>query len=49
MNVLLIIVGLFFLIKGADFLIDAASNIARKFKISEIGRASCRERVSINV
>lgn len=35
MNIILIIVGLFFLIKGADFLIDAASNIARKFKISE--------------
>lgn len=34
-NVILIIVGLFFLIKGADFLIDSASNIARKFKISE--------------
>lgn len=34
-NIVLIVVGLFFLIKGADFLIDAASNIARKFKISE--------------
>lgn len=34
--VLLIILGFILLIKGADFLVDGASNIAKKFKIPEI-------------
>lgn len=34
-NIIFIIIGLFLLIKGADFLIDSSSNIARKFNISE--------------
>lgn len=35
-NVLLIIVGFILLIKGADFLVDGASNAAKKFRIPEI-------------
>lgn len=35
-NILLIILGFFLLIKGADILIDGASNIAKKFHIPEI-------------
>lgn len=34
--VLLIVVGFIFLIKGADFLVDGSSNIAKKFHIPEI-------------
>ncbi len=34
--ILLIILGFFLLIKGADFLVDGASNIAKKFHIPEI-------------
>jgi len=36
MSIVLIIIGFVFLIKGADFLIDGSSNIAKKFHISEI-------------
>ncbi len=32
----LIIIGFIFLIKGADFLVDGSSNVAKKFHISEI-------------
>lgn len=35
-NILLIILGFVLLIKGADFLVDGASNIAKKFHIPEI-------------
>jgi len=35
-NILLIIIGFILLIKGADFLVDGASDIAKKFHISEI-------------
>ncbi|MDP8210597.1 MAG: calcium/sodium antiporter [Candidatus Stygibacter australis] len=35
-NLLLLIVGFAFLIKGADFLIDGAVSLAKKFHISEI-------------
>ncbi len=35
-NVILIILGFALLIKGADFLVDGASNIAKKFNIPEI-------------
>lgn len=35
-NILLIILGFFLLIKGADILVDGASNIAKKFHIPEI-------------
>ena len=35
-NILLIMLGFFLLIKGADILIDGASNIAKKFHIPEI-------------
>ncbi len=35
-NILLIIVGFVLLIKGADFLVDGASNIAKKLHIPEI-------------
>ena len=34
--ILLIVVGFILLIKGADFLVDGASNIAKKFHIPEI-------------
>ena len=34
--ILLILLGFFLLIKGADFLVDGASNIAKKFNIPEI-------------
>ena len=34
--VLLIILGFILLIKGADFLVEGASNIAKKFHIPEI-------------
>ncbi len=34
--VILIIIGFIFLIKGADFLVDGSSNIAKKFHIPEI-------------
>ena len=36
LEVFLIIIGFFLLIKGADFLVDGASNIAKKFHIPEI-------------
>ena len=35
-NILLIVLGFVLLIKGADFLVDGASNIAKKFHIPEI-------------
>ena len=35
-NILLIIAGFFLLIKGADILVDGASNIAKKFHISHL-------------
>ena len=35
-NILLILLGFFLLIKGADYLVDGASNIAKKFHIPEI-------------
>ena len=35
-EVLLILIGFIFLIKGADFLVDGAKEIAKKFHISEI-------------
>ena len=35
-NILLILLGFFLLIKGADFLVDGASNVAKKFHIPEI-------------
>lgn len=35
-NILLIIIGFILLIKGADFLVDGASQIAKKFHIPEI-------------
>jgi len=34
--IILIMVGFLFLIKGADFLIDGSSNVAKKFHIPEI-------------
>ena len=34
--IVFIIVGMFLLIKGADFLVDGASNVAKKFHIPEI-------------
>lgn len=36
LEILLIIVGFIFLIKGADYLVEGASNIAKKFHIPEI-------------
>ncbi len=35
-NILMIVVGFILLIKGADFLVDGSSNIAKKFHVSEI-------------
>lgn len=35
-NIAFIFIGIFLLLKGANFLVDGASNIAHKFKISEI-------------
>ncbi len=35
-NIIMIIIGFILLIKGADFLVDSASNIAKKFHIPEI-------------
>lgn len=35
LQILILIVGLIFVVKGADFLVDGASAIARKFKVSE--------------
>lgn len=35
-SIILIIIGFLFLIKGADFLVDGASGIARKFGIPDI-------------
>ncbi|MBR3152630.1 MAG: calcium/sodium antiporter [Clostridia bacterium] len=35
-SIFLIFLGFVFLVKGADFLVDGASNIAKKFKISEM-------------
>ena len=35
-EILLIIVGFILLIKGADYLVDGASNVAKKFHIPEI-------------
>lgn len=34
--IVLILVGFVFLMKGADFLVDGASNIAKRFHIPEI-------------
>lgn len=34
--IFLIVIGFFLLMKGADFLVDGASNIAKKFKIPDI-------------
>ena len=36
LTTLVFLVGLFVLIKGADFLVDGASGVARKLKISEL-------------
>lgn len=36
LNIIFIIIGFFLLIKGADFLVDGASNIAKKFHIPTI-------------
>ena len=36
LQILLIFLGLFLLAKGADFLVDGSSKIARRFKISEL-------------
>ncbi len=36
LNILLILIGFVLLIKGADFLVDGASNVAKKFHIPEI-------------
>lgn len=36
LNIVLFLVGLFFLIKGSDFFVEAASQIARSYKIPEI-------------
>lgn len=36
LNVVFILIGFFLLIKGADFLVDGSSRIARKFNIKEI-------------
>ena len=36
LEVILMIVGFVFLIKGADFVVKAASNIARKFHLSQM-------------
>lgn len=36
LNIILIIIGFVLLIKGADFLVDGASEIAKKFHIPEI-------------
>ena len=55
--VLLFLLGVVLIVKGGDAFVDAASWIAEAFHIPkfivgatiEIGRASCRERVSINV
>lgn len=35
-DIVLLIIGFIFLIKGADLLVDGASNFAKKFGISEI-------------
>jgi cation:H+ antiporter len=35
-NIILFLIGLFFLIKGSDFFVEAASQIARTYKIPEI-------------
>lgn len=35
-NILLLVVGFLLLLKGADFLVDGASNVAKKFNIPEI-------------
>lgn len=35
-NIVLILLGFFLLIKGADYLVDGASNVAKKFHIPEI-------------
>lgn len=36
MIIILLVVGFAFLIKGADFLVDGASSIAKRFKVSEL-------------
>ena len=36
LNILVLLVGMFFLIKGADWFVDGASNIAKKIKIPSI-------------
>jgi cation:H+ antiporter len=36
LNIILFLAGLFFLIKGSDFFVEAASQIARNYKIPEI-------------
>ncbi len=35
-NIILVVVGFLLLVKGADFLVDGASSVARKFKIPQI-------------
>lgn len=35
LQVFILLIGLIFVVKGADFLVDGASAIARKFKVSE--------------
>ena len=36
LQILLLIVGFFILIKGADIFVDGASNLARNFKLSKM-------------
>ena len=36
LEVILVLLGFFLLIKGADYLVDGASDIAKKFKIPEM-------------
>ena len=35
-NLFLLVIGFLLLLKGADFLVDGASNVAKKFNIPEI-------------
>ncbi|MDD5600007.1 MAG: hypothetical protein PHV82_18830, partial [Victivallaceae bacterium] len=36
LNIVLFLAGLFFLVKGSDFFVEAASQIARNYEIPEI-------------
>jgi cation:H+ antiporter len=36
LNILLIILGMAFLVKGGDWLVEGASSLARRYKISEL-------------